>query len=534
MGFQQRFAARYGNPKAQGGVQSVESLPAPLGGWNARDSYANMDPMDAVTMLNMWPNVSNVELRGGFSKFATGLSGQVQTLMAYSGASTTELWAITSTGNLYNVSAAGAVGAPVVTGLSLGYWEYSNISNAAGNYLVACDGADKILLYDGITWQVVDGVSVPIAITAIATTSLCNVILFKHRLWFIQKNTLNAWYLPTDAIGGAAVLFPLGGVATLGGYLVDLDTWTIDAGYGVDDNLVFITSQGEVIVYAGTDPSSASTFSLIGVWKLGAPIGPRCMLKWAGDLLILTFDGLLPMASALQSSRLDPRVALSDKIQGAISAATSTYTGATAPTARGWDLCYSAKQNAVMINVPVSVGAQEQYAMNTITKSWAQFQGWAANCWVIYGDNPYFGGNGYVALGWDTSFADDTAAIQTLTLQAFNYFGQRGQVKKFNRARPALFTNDTPAISVGMNVDFDTADTTSPLGFLPSTFGTWDSVSSVWDTALWGQGLVITNTWLGLTAVGYCGAIQMKTSSMGDQINWASTDVVFELGWAGA
>ena len=28
------------------------SIPAPIGGWNARDSLANMDAMDAVTMLN--------------------------------------------------------------------------------------------------------------------------------------------------------------------------------------------------------------------------------------------------------------------------------------------------------------------------------------------------------------------------------------------------------------------------------------------------------------------------------------------------
>ena len=529
MSVAQRFQARYGSQSAQSGVQEVESLPAPVGGWNARDSFANMDPMDAIALVNLWPNVSNVELRGGFTKWATGLPGVAQTLMSYAGGNTTELWAITENGSLYDCTVGGVVGAPVLTGLSSGTWEYTNISNSGGHFMVAVNGLDDLLLYDGSSWTSINAGSSPIAITGVATDVLCNVILFKHRLWFIEKYTLRAWYLPTDALGGAAQQLDLGPICNYGGHLVDLDTWTIDAGYGVDDNLVFITSLGETIVYAGTDPASVDTWSLIGVWKLGSPIGTRCMLKWAGDLLILTFDGLLPMASALQSSRLDPRVALSDKIQGAITNATTAYGGS--HFASGWQIVYSAKWNAVMINVPVADNMQQQYAMNTITKSWAQFTGWPAFCWEIFNDDPYFGANGYVGKAWDMSYADDGAAIQTQAIQAFNYFEARGVKKYFTRARPSIFTNGTPAIAVGMNVDFDTSNTTAPLIFVPSASGLWDS--GVWDTSTWGSGTVMTNTWLGITGIGYCGGLQMQTSSTGTIIQWASTDVVYQSGWAG-
>ncbi len=513
---------------AQRGNANVESLPAPVGGWNARDSLANMDPMDAVTLQNWWPNVSNVELRGGFSKFATGLPGQVQTLMSYSGGNTTEFWCFTDNGSLYNITAGGAAPAPTLTGLSNGIWEYTNISTAGGHFLVAVNGVDKLLLYDGATWKAIDSGSTP-AITGIATTSLCNVILFKHRLWFIEQFTLKAWYLPTNSIAGAAQSFDLSAIASYGGHLVDLDTWTIDAGYGVDDNLVFVTSVGEVIVYAGTDPASVSTFSLIGVWKLGSPIGTRCMLKWGGDLLILTFDGLLPMAASLQSSRLDPRVALSDKIQGAITLATTNYAGS--HFAFGWQIIYSAKWNAVMINVPVGVDIQQQYAMNTITKSWAQFMGWGANCWEIFEDDPYFGANGYVGKAWDESMSDNGAAIQTFGLQAFNYFQERGVKKRFIRARPTVFTDGVPTLSIGVATDFQLADTSAPLTFLPSTVGLWDV--GVWDLAVWGAGVGVNSTWQGVTGIGYCGAMQLKSASMGIQIRWASTDINFELGGPG-
>lgn len=517
------------NSLVQRNAANVSSLPAPLGGWNARDSLANMEPTDAVTLENFFPTVSSVVMRGGYTKHATGLGGQVQTLMAYSSGNSQYLYAVAATSNaLYDVTTAGAVGAAKVSGLSNAIWEYINITTAGGHYLYAVNGVDKPILYDGTTWLRVDGAS-SIAITGVTTTSLSNITLFKNRVWFIEKYTLKAWYLPTSSVGGAAQVLDLSSVAKYGGHLVDLDTWTIDSGYGVDDNLVFMTSTGEVIVYRGTDPSSAATWALSGVWKLGSPIGTRAMLKWAGDLLILTYDGLLPLAQSLQSSRLDPRVALSNKIQGAIAQATTAYGGNHA--AVGWQITYSAKNNAVWINVPVAEGQQEQYVMNTITTSWCKFTGWAANCWEIFQDDPYFGGNGFVGSAWDDTYADSTSNINTNCLQAFNYFESRGVKKYFTRARPSLFTNGQPQIVVGINVDFEVADALGALSFSGSLPGIWDS--GRWDAATWGANLAITNNWQGVTGIGYCGALQLKSASSGLQIEWASTDVVFQTGWAG-
>ena len=510
----------------QRNAASVASLPAPVGGWNARDSLANMDETDAVTLENFFPTVSSVVLRGGYETWATGLGGQVETLMHYAGATTSRLFAAATAPNaIYDVTTQGAVGAAVVSSLSNARWEYTNFTTAAGNFLYAVNGVDSPLLYNGSTWTAITGVSSP-AITGVTTTTLSNVTLFKNRLWFIQKDTLKAWYLPTSSAGGVAQVLDLSSVAKSGGVLVDLDTWTIDAGYGVDDNLVFVTSEGEVIVYRGTDPSSAATWALAGIWKLGAPIGNRCMLKYAGDLLVLTYDGLMPLAQSLQSSRLDPRVALSNKIQGAITAATVNY-----GSSFGWQIVYSAKNTAVWVNVPVATGQQEQYAMNTITTSWCKFKGWSAFCWEIFNENPYFGSAGVVNKAWDDGYADGAANIAGTCLQAFNYFGSRGVKKYFTRARPSLFTNGQPQIQLGMNIDFDTMDTSAALSYSGSAFGSWGS--GLWDSMLWGSDLQITNSWQGITGIGYCGALQLKSASSGLQIEWAATDVVFQTGWAG-
>lgn len=518
------------NQLVQGNAARVASVPAPVGGWNARDSIANMEPLDAVQLINFFPTVSNCVLRGGSTNWATGMTGQVQTIMVYNGGSSSKMFAAVGTPDLkfYDASTAGVATATTVTGLTNAIWEYINITTTGGTYLYAVNGVDKPQLYDGTTWTAIDAASTP-AITGVTTTTLSNVTLFKNRLWFIQKDTLKAWYLPTSAVGGAAQVLDLSAIAKFGGHLVDLDTWTIDAGYGVDDNLVFVTSNGEVIVYRGTDPASDATWALTGVWKLGSPIGNRAMLKWGGDLLILTYDGLMPMAQSLQSSRLDPRVALSNKIQGAITQATTNYGGTHA--AVGWQVYYNARRNAVWINVPIAEGQQEQYVMNTITTSWSQFQGWPANCWETYNDNPYYGGNGVVVRAWDDTYVDNTSNIATNVFQAFNYFDSRGVKKYFTRARPSIFTNGLPAIFVGINVDFNVDDTTAPISASASAVGLWDA--GTWDSALWGSGLQITNNWQGVTGLGYCGSIQLKSASSGLQIEWASTDVVYQTGWAG-
>ena len=516
--------ARTRNALVQRTAARVASIPAPVGGWNARDSIANMEPFDAYQLTNYFPGVSNLVLRGGYENWATGISGQVQTLVNYSTGTANKLFAWAGT-SIYDATTQGAVGAAVKTGLTNAKWEHINVTTAAGSYLYCVNGVDAPLLYDNSTWASITGIST-IAITGVTTTTLSNISLFKNRIWFIQKDTLKAWYLPVNAVGGAAQVLDMSSIAKYGGSLVDLDTWTLDAGYGADDNLVFVTSNGEVIVWRGTDPSSDASWAIAGVWKLGAPIGNRCMLKYSGDLLIITYDGLLPLASALQSSRLDPRVALSNKIQGAITTATTNY-GANF----GWEILYSAKNNAVFINVPVSEGQQQQYCMNNITKSWCNFTGWAANCWETFNDDPYFGGNGGVFKGWDNGYVDGTSNIQTTVLQAFNYYESRGVKKYFTRARPSIFTDGVPAVFVGMNVDFNTADTTASLSFSPTAVGLWDT--SVWDTGLWGSGLQITNNWQGITGIGYCGGIQLKSGSAGLQIEWAATDVVYQTGWAG-
>ena len=506
---------------ARTAVSSSASLPAPVGGWNARDSMAAMKPEDAIVMENWFPLTTECQLRKGYTQHATGITGQVESLMTYAGGATEKLFAVAG-GSFYNVSVAGAVGAAVASGKTNSRWQYTNVSTAGGNFMYAANGVDKPMLYDGATWTLIDGASTP-AITGVTTTTLTTPIVFKNRVWFIGKNTLKTWYLPVSSVGGAANAIDVSSIAQRGGYIVAHATWTIDAGTGVDDYYVIVTSNGEVIVYQGTDPSSATTWALRGVWALGSPVGERCLYKFAGDLFYISQDGLVPMAGALQSSRVNPRVAITDKIQFAISSAVSLYA-----TNFGWSLLYYAPENMLILNVPVGEGSgQEQYAMNTISKSWARFTGWNANCWELFGDAPYFGGNGFVGHAWN-GYTDDVSNIAGTCIQAFSTYGNPGNLKRWTMTRPILRASGRPTISGAMNVDFDLTYNTAPLSFAPTLYGAWDT--ALWDTGVWGADFSIYQAWQGVSGVGYYGAPQMKIASSGIDVRWVSTDVVYESG----
>lgn len=503
---------------------SSVSLPAPVGGWNARDALSDMDKLDAVSMVNWWPRTTDVMFRKGWTAFSTGMTSEVETVMVYNGATTSKMYGIAGT-TIFDCSAAGvaaSVGGAAAT-VTNAKWQYVNMqTNAPAFYLMAVNGTDNLRGYTGSAWYVDSDGSHDIS--GINTANAIHIAVHKFRVWFTEKNTLDAWYLGTGAISGAATKFSLEGVARSGGYLVGIGTWTIDAGYGVDDHAVFFTSMGEIIVYSGTDPSSAATWDLVGVFQVGSPVGRRCFTKFAGDLLVITQDGLVPLSGALQSSRTNPRIALSDKIQNAVSESVDSY-GANF----GWEIQPYPRLNMLVLNVPVlSPGGQEQYVMNTITKSWARFTGWGINTMALYKDVLYGGGTGAIYKIWDDT-NDNGANITGDLQQAFSYFGKPGLLKRVTLMRPTLNTTGTVPLYAGLNLDFDLSVPLSTLQGLSSGAGSaWDD--PYWDEGEWAGGDIVQSYWQDATGVGYAVSPHYMLASKGVEVRLMSTTVSFEAG----
>lgn len=499
-------------------VSAVGSIPAPVGGWNARDSLANMNELDAPTLINLWPTPSEVITRLGYSEWATGLPDQVMTLADYAPMTGgVELFAASDDG-IYDVTAGGAVGAAVVSGLTSSYFQHVQFSTPAGSFLYMVNGSDDALLYDGSNWTAIDGVSTP-AITGVTTADLIHVNSFKQRLFFIEKDSMSAWYLPVQSIGGAAAELDFTSVFRNGGYLMAMGTWSLDGGYGMDDYAAWVTSRGEIAIYKGTDPSSSSTWALVGVYELGSPMGRRCFVKMGSDLLYVGKDGVAPMSKCLQSTRIDKKSNLTDKIQYAISAATSLYSGNT-----GWQMCVFPLDNMLVLNVPVSTGGQEQYCMNTITGAWTRFQGWPANCFELWGDNLYFGGDGAVYKAWDT-YTDNGEMIVSEAVQAFSYFGNKWN-KHFVACRPIITVNGRVGLQLGVNLDFDVTSFLSSPTVSVTGNGVWDS--SLWDSGIWGSDGDQKRDWQYIGGLGISASLHMKTATAGTFMRWAATDYLYK------
>lgn len=495
-------------------------MPAPVSGWNAKDPIAQMGPKDAVVLDNFFPMTTEVSLRAGSSDWVTGITGTVETLMDYSPRSGVNAMFAAAGTAFYNVTASGAVGAAVQSGLTNAQWRYINFATTGGSFLYAVNGADKPRLWDGATWVAVDGVSTP-AITGVTTTTLAHINVYARKIWFVQKDTMKVWYLPTDAIGGAALSIDFSSLFNRGGYLMAMGTWTIDSGSGMDDHAVFITSEGQVAVYSGIDPSTAAGFVLVGVYDIGEPVNRDCFTKYGSDLLLICRDGVQPLSAALQSSRVSTKVSITDKIQQAMSEAVTLY-----GSYHGWMLQGHPEKNALILNVPV-IGGSHQYVMNTISGAWCRFIGWNASCFVTSDSQLYFGTVGKVVKAW-TGTNDSGSNIVGNACASFQYHSGMTQ-KRYTMARPIVSINN-PAVGflLGLNLDFEVSPPIGSPTVAPSSASAWDVDD--WDTAIWGGSFTIRRNWNSIGGVGYCAALNMKVSSSVAQFRWQSVDYVYEVG----
>jgi hypothetical protein len=503
-------------------VSGSQSFPAPVGGWNARDALADMKPTDAIYLENWFPKTSYVEMRGGSDDHATGMTGTGKTLCVYNKLTgSNELFAVTESG-VYDVSSAGAVGASKAARTN-GKHQWTMFGDGTSQWLIMLNGIDKPLYYDGTTWTAVDGVSTP-ALTGITTTNLIGVNIHKGRLMFIAKNSLSFWYLASGVAGGALTEFSLAGVAQEGGYLMAMGTWTIDSGNGPDDRAVFVTSEGEVLVYAGTNPSSATTWGLIGVYKIGKPLGRRCLSKIAGDLLIITQNGVFPMSAAIQSETIDYKLAISFKIENAFNEASRSY-----GSNFGWKAQLYPTQSALLINVPIAEdGAHEQYVMNTITKSWCKFKNWDAEDFAQFNNELYYVDGTKVIKAW-TGSSDNGANITYYAKCAFTYLGDMIHVKKFKMYKPVLGVNGSISFLTDIDVDFSDNTINGVATYNVVNNALWDA--STWDADMWAAGLEIVQQWTSPSSYeGRCVAGKLKIDSNNLTVQWLANDYIYEKG----
>lgn len=501
------------------GVAVSASIPPPVRGLNARDALASMKPDEAVTLDNWFPRGNDIALRSGFQSHSTGYPAAVETLMEYRGPAQAMMFAAAGT-MIYDATSAGAVGAAVLSGRANARWQHLMHTTAGGVFLVAVNGADSAINYNGTAWATTP------AITGVASSDLIDVSSHKSRLWFVEKDSSRAWYLAVDAIGGAANDLDLGSVWRMGGKLKAIVPLSNDSGAGPDDYLAFISNHGEVAMYAGTDPAASADWALVGVFHVGTPIGDRSAIQVGGDAALITDQGIISLLKAMQLDRsAQAQAAISDRI-----APLFAYYAQANRTRFGWQAVSYPGGNYALFNVPLASGLSVQLVMNVLTGAWCRFTGQHARCWGVFNTDLYFGGATAVYKA-DTGRSDAGAAIAGDVKTAFNYFGDRAGLKSFLMLRPAFASNGVPSPALALNVDFrDDAPAGTPS--FSSSASQWDTAQ--WDTAQWAGSAGTNQIWTSVYGLGRCAAVRMVTSTNNATMSVSAFDVIFEKAGATA
>lgn len=478
-------------------VSRGASVPPPVGGWDAVSPVAAMPPDRAIQLDNWFPQLSWVELRRGFIPHSNTRTGApVETIAAYQGVSSSALFAV-SDGTIFNVDVTPATSE--VTGLSNSRFQYTNFAGTGGNFLYMVNGADDPQYFDGSAWSVA-------TITGEASgADFITVTPHKNRLWFSVNGTSDAAYLDVDSIQGASALFPLGGNWSLGGFLMQIASWSLDGGNGPEDYIAFISSRGQVSVYSGTDPDT--DFALVGTYTMGAPIGRRCITKVGADVAVICIDGLVPLSKALIFDRAAvAQIALTQRIQRVMNQSARDF-----KDNFGWQIIGYPKGTRAILNVPIEENSeQQQYVMNTLSGAWCRFTGMNFSCWEVYNDNLYGGSNDGLVHHADTSGSDFLGTLNADMRCAFNYYDRRGNLKRWTMCRPQLTTDQQVLPGLAFNVDFqeDAALNTATTPFVEQSL--WDE--ALWDVDVWAGTVTNTSQWQSVTGMGYCASIRMTVS----------------------
>ena len=258
------------------------------------------------------------------------------------------------------------------------------------------------------------------AVSGVATSKLSNVWPWKNRLMFVEDGTMNAWCLDTLSIGGTAHKIDLGGVFSHGGSLLLGGTWSADSGDGLDDNCVFVTTNGEVAVYQGTDPTDADAWQLVGVYRIGKPIGKNATFKAGGDMGIATDDGIVSVGQAVQKDRAALQgVAVTYPIEGAWRSLIDerAFSGFDFQTVL-WQ-----KSAMMIVTVPAFSGLSKYcLVVNTKTGAWARWTGWDTRCGAVFNDKFYFGTSGGLIVEGETGGDDQGETYAFVVIPRFETF----------------------------------------------------------------------------------------------------------------
>jgi hypothetical protein len=206
MSMHQFFKRKAVDPQVAQQLRTI-TIPAPTRGLIMSENDSFIQPGAALVLDNWKPTMKGLALRGGCEKWSQlPETTSVISMFQYITANVQRLFAGNAT-KLYDVTAKGVAPTLVKSGQASGNYCASQLSNDGGDYLtVVNDAGDYPLRFDGTAWttlsagQIHTDPALPVPPTCTDGKNLSYVWKYRNRYFFIERNTMNAWYLPLNAI----------------------------------------------------------------------------------------------------------------------------------------------------------------------------------------------------------------------------------------------------------------------------------------------------------------------------------------------
>jgi|GEM_PF-479629 len=325
------------------------------------------------------------------------------------------------------------------------------------------------------------GITFPAGST-LTTADLSYAWIYKNRIWFLQKDSLSAWYLPVDQIGGELTEFPLGGVLGKGGHLVFGATWSQDVGDGLNALCAFVSSEGEAAVYQGSNPSEANDWGIVGVYQTGKPMGPKAHVQIGGDIAMASDIAFVPLSEALRReySQLGAN-SLSAPIEAMWPEEVERR------GAEPWHCELWTARQMVVVGLPTVNNEQpSMLVMNSRTGKWARFTNWGSTCLHVFNDRLFIGDTAGRVFEANVAGLDDGKPYTATYLPSFDQMEKPG-LKTVHMVRAVLRAPFPVDEQMSTHMDYTISMPAAPAATSVSAPGVWGDPASIWGQFNWGD-----------------------------------------------
>jgi len=475
-----------------------------------------MSDIYATKLVNVYPEQGYVRTRKGYAIHCDlereETIGTIAELPLASG--TSKLLAVCGD-RIYDATTA----SPIL--LESGLQNDTFHTTVIGGRLLMVNGVDAPRVWDGTTLAIATYTSENTN-DPLTPANLVHVTHYKSRLYFTQKDSCNVWFGETAAITGNLSKIDFSYLLHRGGRIVFCAPWSQDTGSGLADYLAVVTSEGEVLVYEGTDPSTVATWGLAARFFLPQPVeGRRGYINLGSDLLLIHKGGITPLGALLSGGSDSKYAAITDTINRAFLDATASWGGST-----GWCAVYHPEGQTLYVNVPV-LNAAEQFVLNPSTGAWTRYVGMNASSWSTLEGSVLFGGDYGRIYRADYGDSDGGSLIRSEIKCAYNYFKDRAHTKRFTMARPMVRSPAGLKFSMAIDTNFNPSEFGS-IQISDNNAALWGA--AVWNEALWDAPKLSSEDWYSLANLGRSASLALAVATQTGGFEMYACNITFEQG----